>query len=322
MLIGLCEEVARRAQHVSIDPERLAELADGAPAHLLALPSWDGPGMFSGHAEDVVTWLVTVNALNFCYFPEPGQPRWFTHVGGQEVGRDDEAFGVLAALGAALKNGVPFGDWSWVEQMDEHDLGPYLAPAPGAGRLPMMEERLSSLLDLAGARQFFSAPSSVFAAARGSAERFVEVLTNAAPMWRDIRQYDELVLPFHKRAWLCAAMIHGRFQDDPIRRFQDPEVIPVFADYRLPQILRGTRVLQLSPTLADHIDAGRPIEAHSPVEVELRAVTVAAAAGIRDRIARRIPDITMMQVDHFLWRMAVTVQDQLPPFHRTRTTDY
>ncbi len=322
MLIGLCEEVARRAQHVSINTERLEAMAEGAPAHLLALPSWDGPGMFEGHAEDVITWLMTVGALNFCYFPEPDQPRWFTRVNGNEVGVDDEAFGVLAAIGTAIKNGVPFGDWSWMQQMDEHDLGPYLAPASGAGRLPMMPERLASLLDLAGARKFFGAPASVFSAAGGSAARFVDLLTDAAPMWHDVRQYDELTLPFHKRAWLCAAMIHGRFQRDPIRRFRDPEVIPAFADYRLPQILRGSGVMTLSETLADHIDAGKPVAAHSPVEVELRAVTVAAAAMLRDRIATRIPDITMMQVDHFLWRMAVKVSDQLPPFHRTRTTDY
>jgi hypothetical protein len=322
MLIGLCKEVARRAQHVSINPERLEAMADGAPAHLLAMPSWDGQGMFSGHAEDVVTWLMTVNAINFSYFPEPEQSRWFTRVGGKDVGEDDEAFGVLAAIGAAVKNGVPFGDFSWVQQMDEHDLAPYLAPAGGAGRLPMMAQRLESMLDLAGARKFFASPASLFTAAEGSAARFVDVLTGAAPMWRDIRQYDELTLPFHKRAWLCAAMIHGRFQNDPIRRFRDPEVIPAFADYRLPQILRGSGVIQLSPTLAAHIDALKPIEAHSPVEVELRAVTIAAAAQLRERIALRMPDVTMMQVDHFLWRMAVKVSDQLPPFHRTRTTDY
>ena len=78
----------------------------------------------------------------------------------------------------------------------------------------------------------------------------------------------------------------------------------------------------LSETLAEHIDTRRPLELNSPVEVELRAVTVAIAVQLRDRLAARIPDITLMQVDHFLWRMAIRVQDQLPPFHRTRTTDY
>ena len=323
MLIGLCEEVARRAQHVSINPERLIAMADGAPAQLLAMPTWsDDPATFTGHAEDVITWLMTCNALNFSYYPEPGQPRWFTRVGGTEVGQDDEALGVMAAIGQAIKNGVPFGDWSWVSQMDEHDLGPYLAPAAGAGRLPMMEARLESLLDLAGARQFFSTPAGVFTAAGGSAERFVEVLTGAAPMWRDVRQYEELTLPFHKRAWLCAAMLHGRFVNDPVRAFRDPGVIPAFADYRLPQVLRGTGVMELSAPLAAHIEAGEPLEVNSTAEVEIRAVTVAIAAQLHERLRQRIPDLLMMQVDHFLWRMAVQVQDRLPPFHRTRTTDY
>ena len=323
MLIDLCKEVTRRAQHVFINPERLVAMANSAPEHLLAVPDWTSdPGMFTGHGEDVITWLMTYNAINFSYFPEPGQPRWYTRVSGVDVGQDDEALGVMAALGNALKNGVPFGDWRWVAQMDEYDLGPYLAPAAGAGKLPMMEQRLESLLDLAGASKFFGSPASVFTAARGSAARFVEVLTDAAPMWRDVRQYDELTLPFHKRAWLCAAMLQGRFQGDPIRRFRDPEVIPVFADYRLPQVLRGAGVMVLTDSLAAHIDAGAAVEINSPTEVELRAVTVDIAAQLCELISQRIPGVTMMQIDHFLWRMAVRVQDQLPPFHRTRTTDY
>ena len=44
---------------------------------LIAEQYWkDDPGMFIGHSEDVITWLMTYNAINFCYFPEPGQPRW------------------------------------------------------------------------------------------------------------------------------------------------------------------------------------------------------------------------------------------------------
>ena len=322
MLVELCQEVARRAQHVTINADRLAEMAARAPAHLLTVPRWDGPGMFAGHAEDTITWLMTAGSMNFSYFPEPDQPRWFTLVGGKEVGQDDEAFGLLAALGNALKNGVPFGDWSWVLQMDEYDLAPYLAPAPGAGKLPMMGQRLACLLDLAGARQFFGAPASLFSAANNSAARFVEHLTNAAPMWRDERQYDDLILPFNKRAWLTAALLHGRFQDDPVRRFTDPEVIPVFADYRLPQVLRGAGAMEFSQTLAEHVDSGTPVEAHSPVEVEIRAVTVAIAEQLRQQLSERVPGLTLMQVDHFLWRMAVEVQDRLPPFHRTRTIDY
>jgi len=320
-LVAACEAVLDKAMYVRLDDERLQRMADSAPPHLLAIPHWDEG--FEGHADDAVTWLVTHNAINFSYFPEPGQQRWFTQVSGELVGQDDEALGVMAALGSALRSGVPLGDWRWLQQLEEDELAAILAPAPGAGRLPMLKERLAMLHDLGRGQRFAASPASLFESARGSAARFVENLVTAAPGWEDTQQYGDITLPFRKRAWLCAAMIFGRFQDDPIRAFHDPEAIPVFADYRLPQILRGAGALVLADALAARIDAHDPIAADSPEEIELRAAAIVAAERLREKLGaiHGVPPMRL-QVDHFLWRTAVQVDDKLPPFHRTRTTRY
>lgn len=323
-LFSACEAVMACAQHVRIDDARLDRMAETAPPHLLAIPTWQQePGGFSGHADDAITWIVTVNAINFSYWPRAGQSRWFTQTNGQIVGQDDEALGVMAALGQAIRSGVPLGDWRWLAQMERDELAAILAPAPGAGPLPMLEQRLVALHDLAGAQRRFGSPPALFEASRGSAVRFVELLTQSAPCWSDVQQYGEITIPFHKRAWLCAAMIFGRFQHDPIRAFHDPENIPVFADYRLPQLLRGSGVLVLSDALAARIDALEPLAEDSPEEIELRAAAVVAAVRLREKLGA-IHGVAPMhlQVDHFLWRTAVQVDDQLPPFHRTRTIRY
>jgi hypothetical protein len=323
-LLSACEAVVSQAKHVRLDEARLTRMAETAPPSLLAIPDWrEETGAFRGHADEIVTWLLTYNAINFSYWPSPGQARWYTQLDGQLIGQDDEALGVMAALGRAIHNGVPLGSWKWLQQLERDELDAILAPAAGAGTLPMMSERLDALHALSTAKGPFTSPAALFESCRGSAVRFVELLVAAAPSWEDTQTYNGISVPFRKRAWLCAAMLFGRFQDDPVRAFHDPEKIPVFADYRLPQLLRGTEVLGLSDDLAARIDALEPIDADSPEEIELRAASVVAAARLRDQLGaiHGVPPM-LLQVDHFLWRTAVQVQDRLPPFHRTRTTRY
>ncbi|MFT4979230.1 MAG: hypothetical protein ACI8S6_005140 [Myxococcota bacterium] len=323
-LLSACQAVLERAEHVKLVDDRLTKMAQTAPPHLLAVPDWRREaGSFAGHADDTITWLMIHNAINFCYWPDPEQPRWYTQVDGELIGQDDEAFGVMAALGSAIRSGVPMGDFRWLQQIEADELAALLAPAPGAGKLPMMRERLAALQELGGAKRLYSSPPSIFEAARGSAARFVQLLIDASPSFEDTQVYENISLPFRKRAWLCAAMIFGRFQDDPIRAFHDPEVIPVFADYRLPQLLRGAGALVLSDDLARRIDAEEQIAADSREEIELRAAAVVAAERLREELGviHGVPPMRL-QVDHFLWRTAVQVDAQLPPFHRTRTTRY
>ena len=61
----------------------------------------------SAAADDdaVATTLLAWNAINFSYFPEPSDKRWCWQAPGDDgalIGQDDEAFGVAAALGAAV----------------------------------------------------------------------------------------------------------------------------------------------------------------------------------------------------------------------------
>ena len=97
----LCLQIAEQARYVTLNEDKLAEMAAAAPEELLQTPEWrESPGDFDSHADDVITWLVTYNAINFSYYPEHGERRWFARVDGQEVGRDDEALGIMAIIGS------------------------------------------------------------------------------------------------------------------------------------------------------------------------------------------------------------------------------
>ena len=98
--------------------------------------------------------------------------------------------------------------------------------------------------------------------------------------------------------------------------------LTVFADYRLPQILRGEGALLLAGDLAARIQAGEPLARNAPDEAAIRAATVVAADELVAALRPRFPFVDALLVDNLLWRRAVEQGDALPAFHRTRCTDY
>jgi hypothetical protein len=135
----------------------------------------------------------------------------------------------------------------------------------------------------------------------GSAQAFAARLTEM-PLFADPG--------FYKRAQITAndLVLAG------VADFADADRLTVFADDRLPHVLRADGVLEYAPDLAARIDAGAPLAHGSAEEVELRACAVhacerlAAAAGVPPRT-----------LDNWLWHRGATVPGRP---HITRTTAY
>lgn len=312
--LAQCERVVAESEDVSVDAAAAARFAASAPAGLLVLPPWDDPGMYAGPLAGGVAWLLAYNAINFCYWPDAG-PRWWTVVDGVEVGADDEALGIMAAFAAALRDGVPLDDGRFLRDIDERALSALLVPAPGAGTLPMMAERVAGLHALGQAYLTHGGPLGLLALAKGDALGLVSVLATRCG-WEDVRTWRGERVVFRKRAQLCTAMIHG--WSNGAAGLSGIDRLTVFADYRLPQVLRGVGVMSVSEALAARIEAGEHLAVDEPAEVALRAATLHASELIR----RALPGADAIVVDHVLWRTAVEQQDTLPAFHRTRTTAY
>lgn len=305
-LVEACREVVEASPLVHLDDEAVAAVR--IPPALRELPPWDDASFRQVPDERAVSWLVAYNAVNYSYWPDAG-PRWHVVLDGVEVGRDDEALAVMATFARE-----PVEDPDWLDAMDSTRLARILSPAPGAGALPMLDVRAAALVELGHAIRTYGRPERWVEDAGGSAVAFARLLAERLPSWGDRRVFRGRTIRFLKRAQLCAAMVHGRLRGAP---FRDVQRLTAFADYRLPQILRGLGVLRLADALAADIAAGRPLLMGSEAEVALRAASVDGA----ERLAAR-HGLPALVIDHFLWRTAVERQDALPPHHRTRCTDY
>ena len=277
--------------------------------------------------ERTAALLVAWNAINFSYYPDDGVARWFWRDrDGVDHGKDDEANGVVAALVHANSGSNPaLASAAFLQGVTADVLrNDILKAGPGAGELPLLEERAAALRELGeGLSRLGCTPLGLVRRAEGSAARLVTLLTTEFPRYADVQTLNGERLPFNKRAQLCASMLNAA---NVAGGFRDMHTLTVFADYRLPQLARAEGIFELDNTLATRIDDGAPIAPGSSEEVHLRAATIRFGEILGDAVRARPGGggVTQAKLDYYLWRLAVQRDEAgtLPPFHRCRCTAY
>ena len=96
----------------------------------------------------------------------------------------------------------------------------------------------------------------------------------------------------------------------------------MFADYRVPQILRSMGVLKYTDSLSSSIDALETLPWGGKMEVELRAQTVVAVDMLQQALCIRGLDLLVLECDWLLWQKGEDLKDSILPHHRTLSIYY
>ena len=290
-----CAAVAGRARQVWIREDAVEAYAATLPAE-----SPPAPDLAPGEPDERrAAFQITLNAINFGsgWFPmlrkQPGMSGFRTVEAGlrargpwsadelAEVGREE----VAATVGG---------------QDPQHDL------------MGLFETALREL----GAKVRDDHGGSFLALARsaGTAEALAEELASW-PTWFDVSPYEELRVPFFKRAQIAAAdlALSGLAPSDGLDR------LTLFADNLVPHVLRLDGVLEFDDELVARIDADELIEHDSPEEVEIRA---SALHAVELLVAAHPEPTTATAVDNHLWHRGAGPRYKAHPRHRARTTAY
>ena len=158
-------------------------------------------------------------------------------------------------------------------------------------------------------------------AAQGSAVQLALLLAQHFPSFHDIAHYHGREVRFLKRAQICAADIHAAFAGEKWGRFHDLDQLTIFADYKLPQVLRHYHLIEYAPALATHVDAQKLLTAGSEEEIEIRAATVWACELLRRALQRKGRVMSAAEIDQKLWLLSQAIPD-MQPYHRTLTMYY
>lgn len=146
--------------------------------------------------------------------------------------------------------------------------------------------------------------------------------------FRDTEVYRGRLIHFYKRAQIVVSDVWAAYgqQTDPSKSrfaFRDMDQLTMFADYRVPQILRAVDVLRYDEHLSARVDALQEIPFGSEEEVEIRACTVEAVERLRVILMEKhgIKKFSV-ELDWWLWQQGEEKKDAIKPHHRTRTIYY
>lgn len=317
---GLCDRVRAgaaavmaRARSIEIDPDALDALAarfepDAPPATL------DPAHHFVGEPPDVLAFVLTLDAVNFGsgWFPQlakrPGLSGYFT---------------IATALKERFERDGPWSAAALTHVTPERcaELFGQDMDRPGPAELMTLFARAWNQLGHFLQARYAGRFAGPLAEAGGDAERIAEILTEM-PFYQDVARYDELEVPFYKRAQITVADLAAAEIGEQKSRLHGLERLTIFADNLVPHVLRMEGVLRYAPALAAAIDRGDPIPAGSPEEVEIRAAGVAAVERMVARLSARGVATHAAALDSWLWQRGQSPAIKARPRHRTRTVYY
>ncbi len=313
--------VVQRARQVSLDMERIEALAARWAREGWHAPAWDATLHFNDGTRRALNWMLLVDALNFCFWSEAGQPRWMVEYRGQTYnGYMAEA----ASLMRALEEGYPLWDAAYLAELSAADLRRIFRPAPGMPEIPLFAERLANAREVGQVllAKYEGQFARAIEAAGGDAIALARRIIQDFPSFNDVSAYAGAEVRFYKRAQICVADIHGMFGGQRWGRLSNLDQLTVFADYRLPQLLRHEGALVYDPDLAARVDRLELLPPNSPEEVEIRAATIWAGELLRRALAAHGIEALATEIDYYLWTLGQTASPDMRPYHRTRTIYY
>jgi hypothetical protein len=309
-----CREVTRRARFVSIAPAALETFAAELARRDAPTPDLDPAHAFAGEPSRRLAFVVALDAINFGsgWFPvlrkRPGLSGYRTIAtacrehfeGGAPL--DGAMLRATTPEAMATLLGQDLDDPEVAELMRLYarawrDLGEWLASEH--------DDRFEAAIETAG----------------HSAERLVLDLSRM-PLYRDVVRYEELEVPFYKRAQITAADLDRAFASRGPGRFDDLDRLTLFADNLVPHVLRCAGVLVYADELAARIDAGALLAVGSPEEVEIRAVALEAVERLVAGLAERGRPTTAHALDGLLWNAGQRPEIKARPRHRARSSFY
>jgi len=309
-----CGEVARRARSVRIDDAGLEALAVLLASEEPLTEDYDPAHHFAGDEETTLAFTFLLDAINFGsgWFPVLAKPDGMSGYRTIATACRErfEAEGRPAAT--ELRSTSP----EWMAEM--------------LGQNPSVPEVLELMSLFARAWRDFGdwlgvhhgdRFESVIASAAHSAEGLVASLAQM-PLYRDVAAYEELEVPFYKRAQITSADLSRVFRGESHGRFDDLDRLTLFADNLVPHVLRCHDVLRYEPGLAERIERGELIQPGSAEEVEIRAVALEAV----ERLVKALDGLgrptTAQSLDGLLWNSGQAPEIKARPRHRARSSFY
>ena len=301
--------VVEHSQHVTINEKAIQQMllngsvqADWYPDLHIADPDW----------------IFVLDALNFCFWEDRGQPKWSIDYQGHQL---SGYWALAGSLKRAYEEGIPITNAEFLTTISSKTVEQIFQ---GHQRIPLFQKRVEHLREVGAVllEHYDGSFVNLLEKANRSAVSLVQEVVANFPSFNDIATYQGQTIYLYKRAQLLVADLYGAFEGHGYGEFLDLDQVTIFADYKLPQVLRHYHVLEYDPPLSYLVDNYLPVVPGSPEEVEIRSATIQAVELMRQSFAARHHPILAFKLDWWLWTLGQNDVVRQKPYHRTRTVFY
>ena len=103
-VLSTAQKVAEKSRFVRIDKGALADFTRKLSELGIEVPPWDNHYHFSGPPEEVISYLLVVDTLNFCFWPERGKAKWEMTYKGEKL---SGYYAMAASIKRAMASDIP-----------------------------------------------------------------------------------------------------------------------------------------------------------------------------------------------------------------------
>lgn len=248
--------------------------------------------------------IFILNCLNFCFWPEIEGKRWRAEFPKGQTASGGW-FSLVGTIDNALEKGMDITDSSFLSKLSLSQAENIFVGLDGV-QIPLIKERVD-ILNVIG--------NVLTGKFDGRIENLLENTTDVSVVTRLVSDK----FPFLQNDQFYKSVQNFAYDFAIFNEFQISGLgsLTVFADYKLPQMLRSFGVLKYSKELSSKVDNKELIKKGSPDELEIRSSTIITGEMLADKC-----DMLPVFVDSCLWHASQSNQNSMLPHHRIITTFY
>ncbi len=307
--------IVENAQFVTINRKQIERLASEWKAKDAKPPKWPKEAhLETDNVEQMLTYLITLDTLNFCFWHSEPEKRWGIMYEGK---RYNGYYALALALKKFFIDTPRKATFQWMRSMKFEDFKAMLG---GTGELLLLKERWNTLREASVAIEANCNPLAQIFNWDGDAIK-TAVCIASINSFNDVEWLNNKCIWFLKRAQLLISDIYGAFGGRGPGAFKNMEELTAFADYKLPQLLEHEGILVYDAALRERIRRQKLIFPSSREEIEIRAAAIWAVEYLRDALTRLGKNFRAFEIDWMLWNESQTTNMSLP-YHRCETIYY
>ena len=307
-------------EHVKIDQETLQKFVSNLlqDKNALKFPRWSETHFDATYVpfETLLRYLFVIDTLNYCFWVNAGF----------------EYYSLAKNLYETLKNKKDFFEIENLVKMTPEQLKENVFKCDFC----LLNERARMIREvfIIIKNEYNGLCSNFVKECNKDAIKLVKKIIDSFWCFRDQAIYNGEQIFFYKRAQILVSDIYlasldineakKNNEENDIINFTKKSIsqLTMFADYRVPQILRAKGILKYDKHLSDLVDNKKELPHGSKEEIEIRAATIQSVEKIKNILKEHGREAMSIECDVYLWEEGEKIKDKVEPHHRTLSIFY